>query len=88
MIMLNASQDDLEALKPLVEQQGYPIPDTKISVYKNRRGKYKDVLLWCTSNKATCKIEPKFVTDYTYSVIDIPALEIQVTPREDGAFEV
>ena len=88
MIMLNASQDDLEALKPLVEQQGYPIPDTKISIYKNRRGKYKDVLLWCTSNKATCKIEPKFVTDYTYSVIDIPALEIQVTPREDGAFEV
>ncbi len=85
-IMLGASQDDLEALKPLIEQQGYPIPDTKISVYKNRRGKYKDILLWCTSNKATCKIEPRFVTDYTYTVIDIPALDIQVTPREEGAF--
>ena len=86
MIMLNASQDDLDALKPLIETQGYPIPDTKISVYKNRRGKYKDVLLWCTSNKATCKIEPKFVTDYQYSVIDVPAINIQVVPREDDAF--
>lgn len=85
-IMLDASQDDLEALKPLIENQGYPLPDTKISVYKNRRGKYKDVLLWCVSNKATCKIEPKFVTDYSYSVIDVPAINIQVTPREEDAF--
>ena len=85
-ILLTVSQDDLEALKPLIEQQGYPIPDTKISVYKNRRGRYKDVLLWCVSNKATCKIEPKFVTDYTYSVLDIPAIDINVIPREEGAF--
>ena len=86
LIMLDASQDDKEALKPLIENQGFPVPDTKISVYKNRRGRYKDILLWCVSNKATCKIEPKFVTDYTYELIDIPALQINVVPREDGAF--
>ena len=86
MIMLDVNQDDDEALKPLVEELGYPVPDTKISVYKNRRGKYKDVLLWCVSNKATCQIEPKFVTDYTYSLIDIPALNIEITPREENAF--
>lgn len=85
-IMLDASQDDIEALKPLIEKQGFPIPDTKVSVYKNRRGRYKDILLWCISNKATCKIEPKFVTDYTYELLDIPALHINVVPREDGAF--
>ena len=86
MIMLDASQEDREALQPLVDQQGFPPPDTKISVYKNRRGRYKDVLLWCVSNKATCKIEPKFVTDYQYELIDVPALQINVLPREDGAF--
>ena len=86
MIMLDASQEDREALQPLIDQQGFPPPDTKISVYKNRRGRYKDVLLWCVSNKATCKIEPKFVTDYQYELIDVPALQINVLPREDGAF--
>lgn len=86
MIMLDASQEDKEALQPLIDQQGFPPPDTKISIYKNRRGRYKDVLLWCISNKATCKIEPKFVTDYQYELIDVPALQINVLPREDGAF--
>lgn len=85
-IMLGVSQDDLEALKPLTESQGYPIPDTKISIYKNRRGRYKDILLWCVSDKGTCKIEPKFVTDYTYILLDLPMLRINVSPREDGAF--
>lgn len=85
-IMLGVSQDDLEALKPLTESQGYPIPDTKISIYKNRRGRYKDILLWCVSDKGTCKIEPKFVTDYTYILLDLPMLRIDVSPREDGAF--
>ena len=78
MIMLNVSQEDLEALKPLMEEHGYPIVDTKISVYKNRRGRYKDILIWCESNKGTCKITPKFVTNYQYEVIEVPELNIVV----------
>ena len=86
-IMLNASQEDIEALKSLINQNGFPIPDTKISVYKNRRGRYKDILMWCTSNKGTCKITPRFVTDYQYQLIDIPALKINVIPnKEESAF--
>lgn len=86
-IMLNASQEDLESLRPLANQKGYPIPDTKIAVYKNRRGRYKDVLIWCQSNKGTCKITPVFVTDYQYQVIDVPQLKINVVPRkEESAF--
>lgn len=83
MIMLNVSQEDKEALKTLIEQNGFPLPDTKVSVYKNRRGKYKDILIWCESNKGTCKITPKFVTNYQYELIDIPALKINVIPREE-----
>lgn len=86
-IMLNVSQEDLESLKPLIDQNGFPIPDTKISIYKNRRGKYKDILMWCTSNKGTCKITPKFVTDYQYKLVDIPKLKINVIEDEkESAF--
>lgn len=85
--MLDVSQEDKEALKDLVNQNGFPMPDTKISVYKNRRGRYKDILMWCTSNKGTCKITPRFVTDYQYQLIDIPALKINVIlNKEESAF--
>lgn len=77
--MLGVSQEDLESLKTLIEQNGLPLPDTKISIYKNRRGRHKDILLWCTSNKATCKITPLFATNYYYEFLDIKPLEIQVT---------
>jgi replicative DNA helicase len=82
MIMLTVSQEDKEALKNLIETNGFPIPDTKISVYKNRRGKFKDVLLWCDSNKGTCKITPRFVTNYQYELIEIPELKINVIPKK------
>ena len=71
MIMLQTSQEDKEKLKPLLEKGGFPEPGIKISVYKNRRGRYKDVLLWCRANRATCRIEPMFVTDYQYNFIEI-----------------
>ena len=81
-IMLDASPEDIESLKPLLTQNGLQVPDTKISVYKNRRGRYKDVLIWCKSNKATCKITPIFVTDYQYGLIDVPALKINIVEEE------
>lgn len=87
MIMLDVSQEDKEALKELVNKNGFNMPDTKISVYKNRRGRYKDILIWCDSNKGTCKITPKFVTNYQYELVDIPALKINVVPiEEESAF--
>ena len=84
MIMLNVSQDDLEALKDVIQQGGFEMPDTKISIYKNRRGRWKDVLLWCKSNKGICKIEPMFVTKYNYELCEITNLKIKV--EEESAF--
>ena len=84
MIMLNVSQDDLEALKDVIQQGGFEMPDTKISIYKNRRGRWKDVLLWCKSNKGICKIEPMFVTKYNYELCEITDLKIKV--EEESAF--
>lgn len=87
-IMLGASPEDIESLRPFLNQNGLPVPDTKISIYKNRRGRYKDVLIWCVSDKGTCKITPKFVTDYQYQIIKIPELEINVinNPAEEEGY--
>ena len=87
MIMLQVSQDDRESLKNIVNSMGIEMPDIKISVYKNRRGRYKDILLWCKSNRGICRIDPIFVTNYNYELIDIEDLKIKVTPKiEASAF--
>jgi len=87
MIMLQTSQDDRESLKNIVNSMGIEMPDIKISVYKNRRGRYKDILLWCKSNRGICRIDPIFVTNYNYELIDIEDLKIKVTPKiEASAF--
>ena len=87
MIMLQVSQDDREALKEITNSMGIEMPDIKISVYKNRRGRYKDILLWCKSNRGICRIDPIFVTNYNYELISIEDLKIKVTPKiESSAF--
>ena len=50
----------------------------KVSIYKNRRGPYKDILLWCKSDKGTCRIEPVFATDYQYQIQEIEDFKIKV----------
>lgn len=78
MIMLQVSEDDRESLKPVVSSMGIEMPEIKISVYKNRRGKYKDVLLWCKADRGICRIDPIFVTNYNYELIHIDDLKITV----------
>lgn len=78
MIMLEVSQDDLKALDLFLKQNHFEQPQIKMSIYKNRRGRYKDVLLWCKANRGTCRIEPMFVTDYQYRFIDVPVYKVTV----------
>lgn len=86
MIMLEVSQEDLTALDTLIKKEGFEAPAIKISVYKNRRGRYKSVLLWCRANRGTCRIEPMFMTNYQYQFIPIEDLKIKVKPKEESAF--
>ena len=81
MIILNTSQEDKEALHETLLRSGFEEPTIKISIYKNRRGQYKDILLWCKANLGTCKIIPLFATDYQYKIIDLPDLKIKINPK-------
>lgn len=87
MIMLEVNQKDLDALEPIIKKGGFFTPVIKISIYKNRRGKYKNLLLWCSENRGTCKINPMFVTTYNYELISIEDLQIVIKPKiESSAF--
>ena len=89
--MLQTSQEDKNALKGVVAKlqvsdPSIVMPNIKMSVYKNRRGQYKDILLWCNGKRGVCRIEPMFVTDYNYQVQDIPDIKINIIPRGASAF--
>lgn len=77
-IMLEASQEDVEALSEFCTKNGFEIPQMKVSVYKNRRGRYKDILVWCSIDRGICHFTPMFVTDYNYEIVNVPALKINV----------
>ena len=86
MIMLEVSQEDLTTLDPILKKEGLEAPTIKISVYKNRRGRYKSVLLWCKANRGICRIEPMFMTNYQYQLIPVEDLKINVKPKAESVF--
>ena len=77
-IMLQLNQQDHDYIDELVKQKGLEMPNLKISIYKNRRGKYNHILLWCKADLGICRINPIFATDYNYELIDIEDLRITV----------
>ena len=78
MIMLEVTQQDREKLAPIIQNRGFAEPVIKISIYKNRRGRWKGIYLWCKANRGICRIEPMFATKYNYEVIELENLMITV----------
>lgn len=86
LIMLEADNDDIVSLDRVIREGGFEKPVIKISVYKNRRGRYKSILLWCKANRGTCRIEPMFATNYQYELVPIDNLKITVKPKLESVF--
>ena len=84
--MLNLNATDREVMSKLTAEKGLEMPNLKISIYKNRRGKYNHILLWCYANLGTCRINPIFATGYDYQLIEMEDYHINVTQREESAF--
>lgn len=84
MIMLEATQKDRDSLQAIVQKLGVPMPDIKISVYKNRRGQWKGIYLWAKADRGICRIQPMFVTKWNYELCDIEDLKIRV--QDSSAF--
>lgn len=83
-ILLNTTQKDIDALDNVLSKIACDKPNIKLSIYKNRRGKYKGIYLWCVADLGTCRINPVFATTYNYELIQIDDLKIEV--EENSAF--
>ena len=83
-VLLPVTVEDLESLESITSNGLYDKPNLKLSIYKNRRGRYKGVYLWCKANLGTCRIDPMFCTSYSYEFIPIEDTIIKV--NEESAF--
>ena len=80
-IMLPVSNEDLENLEPILTNTGFKKPNLKISVYKNRRGRYKSIYLWCNADLGTCRVNPIFATTWSYELIQINNYKIETVTK-------
>ena len=85
-ILLNVKDDDLVALDTILSSNLFERPTIKMSVYKNRRGRYKGVILWCKADLGCCRIKPMFCTTYDYEMVNID--DMRITLQEESAFEI
>ena len=84
-ILLNVKDEDLVSLDKILSSNAFDKPTIKISDYKNRRGRFKGILLWCKSDLGCCRITPMFCTTYDYEIISIDDIKILVD-EEESAF--
>lgn len=77
-ILLEVTDKDREALQPLVRRLGCEMPNVKLSLYKNRRGRWKNVLVWMDAKRGICRFDPIFVTKYDYELVEMEDFKINV----------
>ncbi len=83
-ILLSVKEEDIDALDSILSSNIFEKPTIKMSVYKNRRGRYKGIIMWCKADLGTCRIQPMFCTTYDYELIKMDDVKIIV---EKGAWD-
>ena len=83
-ILLNVKDDDLVKLDKILSTNVFDRPSIKMSIYKNRRGRYKGIYLWCKADLGCCRIKPMFATTYDYEIIPIDDMKIVL--EDESAF--
>ena len=59
------------------------MPEIKMSIYKNRAGRWKGIIVWCKANRGICRIDPLFVTKYDYALVEMEDFKINVKRSVD-----
>ena len=81
--MLQLNDSDREIISKLTAEKGIEMPNLKISIYKNRRGRYNHILLWCKAELGICRINPLFATAYNYELIEMEDYKINIVSKEN-----
>lgn len=66
-ILLDVTEEDKEHIKDYAEELGVPMPNVKLSIYKNRASKFTKGYLWMYADKSTCRFTGLFWTYYNYT---------------------
>jgi len=77
-IVLPVTETDLKNLESLTSTNAMPTPTLVHHVFKNRRGRFKSVKLWCVEDLGTCRVNPIFATDNNYKLIPLDNFNIVV----------
>ena len=83
-IMLETTKEDKEKVEAFCKKNNLPVPNVKMSIYKNRANKWKGIYLWMSTQTGICRFETLFVTDWACNIIEMPLLNIKV--EEASAF--
>jgi hypothetical protein len=82
-MMLEVTEKDKEALQEICKRGNFEMPEIKMSVYKNRAGRWKGIIVWCKANRGICRIDPLFVTKYDYALVEMEDFKINVKRSVD-----
>ena len=82
-ILLGVTDDDMGKLEKVMSTHVFDKPNIKLSIYKNRRGRYKGIYLWAKADLGCCRIKPMFATGYDYELIPMDDMQIKI---EESAF--
>ena len=82
MHILPSTQKDFEGLETILAANTFDKPNVKISIYKNRRGRYKGVYLWAKADYGTCRFKPMFATTWDYEILKVEDIRI-ITEEEN-----
>lgn len=83
-ILMNVTDEDLVSLNEILATGAFTTPNVKLSIYKNRGGRYKGLYLWCSADLGTCRIKPMFATAYNYELIPIDDTKINIEEPESA----
>ena len=75
---------EIFSLNNILLKNPFDVPTIKMSIYKNRRGRYRGIYLWCKADLGTCRVKPMFCTDYRYEMISIDDIRVRI--EEESAF--
>lgn len=84
MILMELTKEDREKIQPFCTKNNLPMPNVKLSVYKNRAGRFKGQYLWILANRGCCRFDGLFMTDWLYNPID--ATDIKIKVEEESSF--
>lgn len=84
---MEVTETDREKLAPICNQLGIDPTaiNVKMSLYKNRRGRWKGVYMWMIADRGICRFNTQFVTLWNYHLVE-DIYDVKIKVDSESAF--